>query len=49
MHKGITDAIELFEDFELFFCGNADSVIDHLEVDAAVAVVKMDAEVFLCR
>src|ERR1700691_4332139 len=48
MHQRIADPVELLENFELLFERNADSVIDDLEVDATVAAVQMDAEIFLC-
>src|ERR1700758_3314358 len=49
MHQRIADAIELFKDPGLLLRGDADSVVDNLEVDAAVLSVEIYAQILLSR
>src|SRR5246127_4305136 len=47
MHQRIANAIELFKDPGLLLRGDADSVGDNLEVDAAVLSVEIYAQILL--
>src|ERR1700740_3725026 len=47
MHQGIADAVELFKDPGLLLRGDANSVVDNLEVDATVLTVEIYAQTLL--
>src|SRR5215472_11416087 len=49
MNQWIAYSIELLKDFGLLICGNTDSVIDDLKVDAAIVPVEAYPKVFLRR